>query len=338
MIARRRLSGPAVSPEDASAKNSPAEFLAAVKLDPDLMRTARLDEGFGPKDSAPLRLYPKRTLEILCGLGILTGPDESGRRYRFSEMMIGTPSADRDYTATMINAVSGMIYRIPGRGSRRLLERDNIKEDMWPAVKEACRMDMLEELDRMAKPAAPQGRILWHIIENGLAASSQAYSFRQAVNNMSFGSSAVERVYMMGETETIESAMARIKDACANAVFDIALSDVRHIENVPAYEGDDRIMMLVFEGEVGGFSHIKGIVSALRALRMPNDEAIPMLERIYLVLSGKRYDGKAPPAELLDNPPEFARQFIFTLPPASSIPQDEIRRLNSRLLELLRSA
>jgi hypothetical protein len=127
--------------------------------------------------------------------------------------------------------------------------------------------------------------------------------------------------------------MAHIKESCPDAIFDVALTDANDIAKVP-----DGVKMLVFKGVVGDFSHIEGIVAALRALHLQREQVMPSLLRIYAAMKGAAYEGKMPPPGLLDDPREFARAFIFDLPPVTSVPVNDIPKLNARLLVLLTAA
>jgi hypothetical protein len=182
-------------------------------------------------------------------------------------------------------------------------------------------------------------KVLWHILEESVVSESQRNSFTQKVNNASMRSDASERIWILRRGESIEKAMAKIRGICPNAVFDVALSSTKHIDRVPpASEGEDEIKMLVFKGKVGDFTQVEGVITALRALHLERDRVIPALMQIYAVMKGSGYDGKVPSAELLASPRDFARNFIFDLPPADALPVDDISKLNEQLLKLLTAA
>jgi len=112
-----------------------------------------------------------------------------------------------------------------------------------------------------------------------------------------------ERVWILRSGETVPQAVSKIKKICPNAIFDVALSSAKHIKRVPVLKGDNRIKMLVFQGKVGDFAQLEGVIDALRALRR-----------------------------------RFARAFIFNLPPVTAMPANDIPKMNERLLQLLIAA
>ena len=96
--------------------------------------------------------------------------------------------------------------------------------------------------------------------------------------------------------------------------------------------------MLVFEGQAGDFRQIEGIIIALRALHLERNKVIPALLRMYAIMKGEPYEGKIPPVSMLDRPRDFARTFIFDLPPVTGVPVNDIPELNKRLKEFLIAA
>ncbi len=190
-------------------------------------------------------------------------------------------------------------------------------------------------LNNEIPPAPEENKVLWHILENGLLADEQKSSFAQQVNNLSRRSEGRERIWILKDGETIKSAIDGIKKITPEAIFDVALSSAAHIGAVPERDGDNKIKMLVFEGEASNFRHINGMVYALRALHLENEKIMPALLAIYAALTGEKYKGEIPPLVLLNNPREFAKKFIFVLPPAEPLPVEDIPKVNARLMEVM---
>ncbi len=270
-----------------------------------------------------------KEVEALKDLGIIVPVEAKPGYYRFSDMMIGP---DSNYTKTLINVINDIKYQIGKRGEERPLHRGDIPEEKRPLAKELVKMAILHQINLMQHPAIPEGKVLWHILERDIVSVSQQSSFAQEINNAAERSKAPERIYILKKGESIEEAISRLSMAHPDAIFDIALSEESHIENVP---GD--IKRLVFKGSAGDVAQLEGVVAALRALHGPKEDIIPTLKRIYALLKGTACQYEIPP-DVLDDPVKLARTFIFDLPPATPIPADEIRKMNDRLLQLLIAA
>ena len=98
------------------------------------------------------------------------------------------------------------------------------------------------------------------------------------------------------------------------------------------------VKMLVFhrqEPDSSDFINIEGILASLRALHIKDlHERLASLSRLYELMTG------APPKHIyaIDDPREFAKQFIITLPPIRVHDRQELRRLNENLLLLIENA
>ena len=106
-----------------------------------------------------------------------------------------------------------------------------------------------------------------------------------------------------------------------------------HIDQVP-----EKVKMLVFKGET---RQIEGIMAALRTLHLPKDEIITSILQIFKVMGAIPHENNKPLGELLhhlDNPKEFARNFVYILPPVTSLPVNDIPKINEKLLKLLTAA
>jgi len=158
------------------------------------------------------------------------------------------------------------------------------------------------------------------------------------MNNASKESRSPERIWILRRGESIRQAVSRIKKECPSAIFDVALTNINHIKRVPILKGEDKIKMLVFKGKAGDFRQVGGVIAALRALHLPKGDIIPTLLRIYSAMEGSLYQGKIPPPSAVDDPREFARTFIFDLPPIRSMSVNDIPKMNEQLLKLLTAA
>jgi len=320
----------------ASEKGSPADCLETIKMNESLFKNAtNKDIGVKVGEVAGLRPYHPSTIykefKILKDLGIFVPVEGRRGYYRFSDMMVGE---DENYTKTLINAINDIRYQVGKRGEERPLHRWGVAQDRLPVVKELIKMTVLDQIRRMQNPALPEGKVVWHILENELLAPGQESALAK-VNKLSMSSDASERIWILKRGETIETAMVAIRQSCPNAVFDVALSDVEHISRIPKNES---IKMLVFQGGVSDFAQLGGVVEALRALYLKKEDIVPMLLRIYSVMNGKAYDRGLPPPEAFDDPAKFALSFIFDLPPIKAIPAEDQPKMNKMLFRLLTAA
>ncbi|MFH1394911.1 MAG: hypothetical protein ABIH09_02005 [Candidatus Omnitrophota bacterium] len=330
-------------------KSPPAECLKIIKRTELFEETIDREKGVTPEKM--LGLYPDiptdarryvlnsvyKQFEVLVDLGIFERVREGG--YCFSDIMMDQNKGDI-YTKSLINAVCNIKYKFSKADEeKQLLWQDNIPKEKVPVVKELIKMTIFNQINTDQKPIIPKNKILWHIIEPGLLSEAQKVSsFIQEINTASKESKSPERIWLLKEGESIEQAIDYIKGICSNAIFDVALSNSSHIDNVPGYVKENEIKMLVFEGKVGDFSQIGGIIAALGALHLEEEKIIPTLLQIYAAINGSCYEGKIPLSSDLQLPRAFARSFVFKLPPAVSLPVDDIPKLNGKLLRILMAA
>ncbi len=328
-------------------EGSPASCLETIRDNDDLLIKSRdASQGITASEVSEKRTdfgrrIIDREFEILKILGIVVKVGgyniRNNSRYCFSTMMI-SPSTeiragpDVGYTKTLINAINDIKYRIDIIGDIRPLHRGDISEQQRATIRELVKMTILHHINLIQKPAIPENKVLWHILERDVVSISQRSSFEQEVNNSAEKSKAPERIYILKRNESVEDAIAEIVRDCPNAVFDIALSSEDHIEKVPG-----GIKRLVFKGGAGDVAQLEGFIAALRALHGPKEEIIPTLKRVYSILTGVACTYEISP-DIIDDPVKFARNFIFDLPPVTPIPADEISKMNKRLLQLLIAA
>ena len=165
----------ASSTEKAACEGSPADCLTAIKNDPVLF-AGMVDKSGGVKISEVARSRPfhPRTVckefEILKDLGIFVSVEGKRGYYRFSDMMVGP---DENYTKTMINVVNDIRYQVGKKGEARPLHRGNIPNDKISSVRELVKMSIFHQMNLMQDPAIPKGKVLWHILEEGVVSEAQ---------------------------------------------------------------------------------------------------------------------------------------------------------------------
>ncbi|MFC1576894.1 hypothetical protein ACFL3N_00990, partial [Candidatus Omnitrophota bacterium] len=210
-------------------------------------------------------------------------------------------------------------------------------EDTRPLVRELIRMTLLHQIRLMERPAIPKENVLWHILDEDLLAESQKSRFAQGIKNYynSDDISSKERVYVLRNGQDISDVMADIGAECENAIFDVALSNPAKADGIRG----NKIKMLIFEGSAGDLCQVEGILAALNALHLPNkQDIVPALLRIYRVMGAMPLAGNKQMdelTELLDDPKEFARGFIYLLPSADAVPVTDMPKVNERMKQLI---
>lgn len=289
---------------------------------------------YNPNTGKPYNLGTiKKELETLVDLGIFVPVKENPNHYIFSDMMIGP---DLNYTRSLINAINDITYQIGKK--EKPLHRYDIPKDKVLVVKELVKMTILHQVNLMLKPVVPEKKVLWHVIEESIVPVAQR-SYFQEINNASKKSNAPERIWILRKGESIEQAISRIKEANPNEspIFDVALSSASHVRRIK----DKKIKMLIFEGRTGDFRQIEGIIAALRTLYLPKEKVIPGLLQIYNIMGATPKKGNKSIEKLiklLDNPQKFALSFVYVLPPMTSMPINDIPKINRHLLKLLIAA
>lgn len=316
-------------------KGSPADCLETIKDDNELMRKA-LDRktGISVAEVAQLRGFPidtvRKEFRILTELGIFKRMYKPGR-FRFSDYMMGPDinKPDADYTKSLINVINDIDYQIGKKGETRPLHRADITYFKSSLVRHLIRMSVINEVNK--EISAPEGKVSWHLIEEGVIPAQQRSAIVTQINKISRDTNASERIWILKKSESIEEAINKIREDDPRAIIDVALSSRTHIKSVP----DDRsVKMLVFKSGGSEFIQLEGVIAALRALH--SDDALERLLRIYTVMTGRSYFN--PPRNISEDPKEFALRFVFDLPPAKRILVKDLPKLNKRLLEFLTAA
>ena len=334
-------------------KSSPAELMMIIMDNPELLSKLRNpEEGLTASDLFKYRpfsdsivhgeffAYKDAGVFRLCRV-------QSKTYYCFTDWMIGK---NENHTKTMINAINDIRFQIgkTDRADERPFHRGTIHHTKRSLVRELVKMTALDQIDIVQNIHIPEDKVLWHILEHEVVGIGEANSsFTQKVNNAFRESNAPERIWITRGDETIEGAMTRIKRICPNAIFDVALAkgegeDIdEYITSMPDSYNGEKIKMLVFEGDdfVGGSpAHIRGVIAALRALHLNKEEVVPALLWIYEIINEAPYEGGIPDVSLLDDPKEFARQFVFSLPRIWFFDYNKRVEMQEMLLKMLTSA
>lgn len=127
-------------------------------------------------------------------------------------------------------------------------------------------------------PPLEKGKVLWHVIPLELI----PHSIRNDFNNMVIRINRElphlrEKISVVTERQDLNSEVARLLSDPDNIV-DVAVTDRTQIYSLPK-----GVKALVFEGELGNFRHIEGLIASLRALHI---EDVPAMLRLYKMLTG----------------------------------------------------
>jgi len=293
----------------ANKKNVPAvnsKFLTAISSDDKLMDNAM-------NKQAGISLKGK--LKTLRDIGIFVSADGKRGYFRFADMMMGP---NKDYTRTLINAIAPSI---------------NYKGKI-PAIRGLVKMAIINEIDKSL--AVTNNKTIWHIIEKNVIPRPQQDSLVTRLNKMYRDRpDLTEKIVIVDETSLADEIM-RIRSERPDDVIDVALSKESQLSMIPddsSLPKDRKIRPLIFKCSAN-FIQPEGVIAALRALH--SEDALSTLLRIYSVMAGKLFGN--PPGAMMDDPKKFALNLIFDLPEATSIPINDIPKLNERSLEFLAAA
>jgi glycogen synthase len=276
-----------------------AERLETIRGDDYLMEKALSKGG--------IRL--QETFESLRGLGIFVPIDGKEGFYKFADMMIGE---DPD-TGTLLNAIIA-----------------ELKISASLPAKEVAKMAIINEINKTL--TIDETKTTWHIIDKNVIPRAQQDTIITRLDKFDRENpKAKERILILDDLEIVSNIIA-IRDKDKNAVINVALSSIAQVEAYQYTFGEKKVKPLVFQS-LGNFIQLEGVIAALRALER---EDLAALLRIYSVMAEKPF--KNPPTAISKNPIEFALNFIFDLPSASSVPADDMRNMNDRLFELLTAA
>lgn len=303
---------------------SPAELLNTIKNSEVLFRNAiNKDKGISVREAAGLRDFSLRRVQeefkTLKDLGIFVPLFAGSLRLRFSDMIL-KPN-DEEYTRTMINAINGIRYQVGKRADERPLYRGDIPSESMPYVRELVKMAIISETEK--EFAVPEGKTMYHIIEQDVIPVGQRSTIAQAVNNKFYrDNKGPERIIILNEKQDLTDVIAEIRAKDSNALIDVALSEESHINAI----SDPNIQKLVFKTEAE-FIQLEGVIKALRALHEENPG--PILMQLYSIMAGGSPDGS-----LLIN----SGVYVFNLPKIAKENIENVSNLNKGLLAALAAA
>ncbi|MDP2928506.1 MAG: hypothetical protein Q8O01_00385 [Candidatus Omnitrophota bacterium] len=195
-------------------------------------------------------------------------------------------------------------------------------------------MSIINEIDKSL--AVPDDKTVWHIVEKNVIPRPQQDSLVTRLNKMyRDNSDLTEKILVVDETGLADE-ITRIRNEHPDDIIDVALSKESQLSMIPddsSLPKDKKIRPLIFKCSTI-FIQPEGVIAALRALH--SEDALSTLLRIYSVMAGKPFDN--PPSAVMDDPKKFALSLIFDLPEATSIPINDIPKLNERSLKFLAAA
>jgi len=174
----------------------------------------------------------------------------------------------------------------------------------------------------------PEGKVLWHVIVNGLIPEEQQkMGLITKINQLSKRSDRPERIRILNENENLGKVLADLSSDKSNIVH-VILNDEKYIDDMP-----NGVKMVVLKGELGNYTQLEGVVAISRALTLPADQRNEKLRRLYKILTGEEFIGALP-----DSPVALARAIIFRLPKIVILDPGELIRVNDNMIFLIRSA
>jgi len=192
-------------------------------------------------------------------------------------------------------------------------------------------MERIHEMDIELIPPLEDGKILWHVIPAELIPLPIRKDFIKMVSDLNRDLPEMrEKIRIVTEKQDVAAATAELA-ADVNNIVDVAVVGEGQLESLP--EG---VKALVFEGELGDFRQLEGILAALRALQQNNARALMDLHKI---LTGEDYDGDE--ASILKNiadPVALSKVIKYTLLPIRVYDHNALDDMNQRLLQLIRAA
>jgi len=196
------------------------------------------------------------------------------------------------------------------------------------------RMALIHASNLELLPPVAEGKTMYHVIPVSLIPQGyQRTKFIEFVGELNRRyPGARERIRVVTDRQDFRKVVEDLA-ADPNNIVDVALDDETLIDTL-----SKEIKMLVFKpegGDLGDFRQLEGILAALRALHIEDvAQRNEKLSRLYELLTGKA------PQNIPDisDPREFARQFIFVLPPIKVKEYGDLKRLNENLLRLIESA
>jgi len=198
---------------------------------------------------------------------------------------------------------------------------------------EQTREDMLliHSLNLNLLPPVESGKTLWHVIPIDRIPLSIRGDFVYMVNYLNRAYPDVrEKIKVVTERQDLNDAITGLLND-KNNIVDVAVSCKEDLENIPK-----GVKALVFDGKLGDFRQLEGILAALRALQQENARA---LINLYEILTGQVFKGsEADIIKYMENPKRLAGIIIFNLKPIEIHTYKDLEELNRTLLAFIRAA
>jgi hypothetical protein len=191
-------------------------------------------------------------------------------------------------------------------------------------------MNAIHSLNLNLIPAVPKGKILWHVIPEELIPYSIRSKFIAAVNEMNKIPRIREKIKIVTERQDFNDEVASLIND-NNNIVDVAVDKMEKLKSLPT-----GVKALVFEGQLGDFRQLEGILAALRAIQQNN---VQTLLSLYKMLTGEPFNGTEDDIiKNIENPMRLARFIIFNLKPIEKLSGEDLKHLNDNLLKLIESA
>jgi|GEM_PF-1483475 len=187
-----------------------------------------------------------------------------------------------------------------------------------------------DENVRLAPPV-PDTKVLWHVFANGLISfQEQTSGLGTQINRMSDNKNGTERIKILNEKENLNEVLENLAKDPSNIVHVMVNGDAS-LENIP-----EKIKIAIFNGEIGDYSQVIGIMAVSRALAIEDiAERNKALCRLYKLLTGEEFKGTLPETR---DPKELARAIVFNLPEIMVLNYDELIELNEMKIFYLKNA
>jgi len=186
-------------------------------------------------------------------------------------------------------------------------------------------MERIHEINMSLLPPVENGKTLWHVIPEEIIPRSIRANFVNMISDMNRTHPDLrEKIKIVTNRQYLHAVIAKLVSD-PNNIVDAAVADRKDLEELP--EG---IKALVFEGKLGDFRQLEGILAALRALQQNNTKAIIAL---YEILTGKLFSGSEKEVlRCIEDPRRLADIIIFDLKP---IEAEDYEELNLNLHEFI---
>ncbi|MCX5679481.1 MAG: glycogen/starch synthase [Candidatus Omnitrophica bacterium] len=297
-------------------------------------------------------------------LKILEEDSEPGVMYRNAAAGLGYILGQYKAGGEVVNRIHALYDRVKyntSEGSARerkiwlewLIKKSALTDTLSDRIKRD--IEAIGRINKDLVPPVKDSKVIYHIIPEALVpheyvgqSKTQRTVFSGVVKrwNDEYPDSS-EKIVVVTEEEMrhpekmIEKIKLREMELTGRDVLvDIALDDERYLDDeafMSKMPKDAKFLVFKAEGgRLGTFRQLEGILAGLRALYI-NDysQRMEKLSRIYELLTG------APPSripDVTDSGRDFARKFIFVLPPIEVRDPQEFATLNGMLIASLSAA